>query len=87
MEYAAVRILGDWWELATCQAAAPDLFLPISAGGGAENEVPRVQVVTQRYQIRAKCRIDTLATRQMPGIWGGLTEIKRLPLFAPAPAR
>jgi WhiB family redox-sensing transcriptional regulator len=64
---------GDWWGLAACQAAQPDLFIPFSAEGLAENDVARVRAVCPQYWVRAKCLDYALVTRQVPGIWGGRT--------------
>jgi Transcription factor WhiB len=66
------RIPGDWWVLAACQAAEPDLFFPISAEGRAENDVARTRAVCQRCRVRAKCLDYALATRQVHGIRGVL---------------
>ena len=73
---------GAWWGLAVCQAAEPDLFFPIPAEGLAENDAARARAVCEQYRVRAKCLDYALATRQVPGIWGGLTETERQPLFA-----
>jgi WhiB family redox-sensing transcriptional regulator len=78
---------GDWWGLAACQTAEPDLFFPISATGRAKIDVARAQAVCQHCQVRAKCLDYALATRQVDGIWGGLTEDERRPLFASAAAQ
>lgn len=82
MTNVATTILRDWWELAACQEADPDLFFPISDKGRAEDDVARARAVCQRCQIRAKCLDYAVTTRQAHGIWGGLTEIERQPLFA-----
>jgi WhiB family redox-sensing transcriptional regulator len=82
MKYMATTTLRDWWELAACQAVDPDLFFPISDKGRAEADVARARAVCQRCQIRAKCLDYAVTTRQADGIWGGLTEIERQPLFA-----
>ena len=73
---------GDWWVLAACQTAEPDLFFPISAVGLAENDVARARAVCQQCRVRAKCLDYALATRQADGIWGGLTETERQLLSA-----
>ncbi len=81
-----VRTSGDWWELAACQTAEPDLFFPISTEGLAEIDVARARAVCQRCRIRAQCLEYAIATRQMHGIWGGLTELERRPLLTPGAA-
>lgn len=75
-------IFCDGWELAACQSADPDLFFPISDKGRAEDDVARARAVCQQCTIRAMCLDYAVATRQAHGIWGGLTEIERQPLFA-----
>lgn len=82
MRKVTPRIPGDWWVLAACQAAEPDLFFPTSAEGRAENDVARTRAVCQRCRVRAKCLDYALATRQVHGIRGGLTETQRQLLFA-----
>ena len=79
-------IPGDWWGLAACQEAEPDLFFPISAKGRAEIDVARARAVCQRCPVQIRCLDYSLATRQVHGIWGSLTEIERQPLFASAAA-
>ncbi len=83
----AVRIPGDWWGLAACQTAEPDLFFPVSAKGHAEYDVARARAVCHRCRVRSECLDYAVSTRQVHGIWGGLTEIERQPLFAPAARR
>jgi WhiB family transcriptional regulator, redox-sensing transcriptional regulator len=78
---------GDWWEFAACQTTDPDLFFPISATGRAKIDVARARAVCQHCQVRARCLDYALATRQVHGIWGGLTEDERRPLFTSAAAQ
>lgn len=82
MKNVAVMIPGDWWELAACQTAEPDWFFPISGKGLAEADIARARAVCQQCQVRAKCLDYAVATRQVHGIWGGLTETERQPLSA-----
>jgi WhiB family redox-sensing transcriptional regulator len=82
----SVIIPGDWWRLAACQKAEPDLSFPISATGRAKADVARARAVCQHCRVRPKCLDYALTTRQADGIWGGLTEDERRPLFVPAAA-
>jgi WhiB family transcriptional regulator, redox-sensing transcriptional regulator len=67
---------GKWWQLAACRSADPDLFFPISSTGRS---------LEQAAEARAICALPGPArvsrslrgTRQVHGIWGGLTEEER----------
>jgi WhiB family redox-sensing transcriptional regulator len=69
---------GDqWWNLAACQTAEPDLFFPISSQGRSETDVARARAVCRSCPVRPPCLSYALASRQQHGIWGGLTEHER----------
>ena len=70
--------LAEWWSLAACQYADPDLFFPISAigprpGAGRPGRRPCAPA--------ARCGATAFVTRWPPGplqgVWGGMNEEER----------
>lgn len=72
---------GDWWQLADCQSADPDLFFPISSVGMALSDLERAKAVCRSCQVRLNCLEYALQTRQMHGVWGGKSEDERRALL------
>jgi len=75
MAYSATY--GDWWDLAACQQADPELFFPVSATGSARADIARAKAVCATCRIRQQCLDYALDTRQAHGVWGGRTEEER----------
>jgi WhiB family redox-sensing transcriptional regulator len=69
--------LAEWWSLAACQSADPDLFFPISASGPARVQVERAKAVCAGCPVRTDCLGYALAAGPLQGVWGGLTEEER----------
>jgi WhiB family redox-sensing transcriptional regulator len=69
--------LAEWWTLAACQSADPDLFFPISAAGPARVQVERAKAVCTGCPVRGDCLRYALAAGPLQGVWGGLTEEER----------
>jgi len=69
--------LAEWWTLAACQAADPDLFFPISGAGPARVQVDRAKAVCAGCPVRSDCLRYALAAGPLQGVWGGLTEEER----------
>jgi WhiB family transcriptional regulator, redox-sensing transcriptional regulator len=69
--------LAEWWTLAACQSADPDLFFPISASGPARTQVERAKAVCAGCPVRSDCLRYALAAGPLQGVWGGLTEEER----------
>ena len=74
--------LGDWWSLAACRAADPELFFPVSGVGHGASEVSRAKAICARCAIRQRCLDYAVATRQHDGIWGGTSEAERRQIVA-----
>ena len=74
--------LGDWWSLAACRAADPELFFPVAAVGHGASEVSRAKAICARCTIRRRCLEYALETRQPDGIWGGASEAERRQIVA-----
>jgi WhiB family transcriptional regulator, redox-sensing transcriptional regulator len=67
----------DWWVLAACRSADPDLFFPISDKGPAQLQIARAKVICARCRVRVQCLDFAMRTEQVNGIWGGMTEHER----------
>jgi WhiB family transcriptional regulator, redox-sensing transcriptional regulator len=68
---------GDWWRLAACKSAPPELFFPISASGAGERDAAQARQICSSCRVRSECLAYALETRQVHGIWGGTTEDER----------
>ena len=69
--------LAEWWSLAACQSADPDLFFPISGSGPALGQAARAKAVCTACPVRCDCLRYALAAGPLQGVWGGLTEDER----------
>jgi WhiB family redox-sensing transcriptional regulator len=69
--------VAEWWSLAACQSADPDLFFPISGSGPALGQVTRAKAVCAACPVRSDCLRYALAAGPLQGVWGGLTEDER----------
>ena len=70
-------IEGSWWMRAACQSADPDLFFPVSSTGKSLEQAAEAKAVCGRCLVRRQCLAFALQTRQMHGVWGGMTEEER----------
>ncbi len=77
---AAVEEHRDWWRLAACQEADPELFFPVAAQGPALDDIAAAKALCAACPVRRQCLAFALATSQLHGVWGGTTEDERLPL-------
>ena len=69
--------VAEWWPLAACQSADPDLFFPISETGPALGQVARAKAVCTACAVRLDCLSYALTAGPLQGVWGGLTEEER----------
>jgi WhiB family redox-sensing transcriptional regulator len=76
---AAAEDRRDWWRLAACREADPELFFPVTAQGPAQDEIAQAKALCAGCQVRRECLQFALATSQRHGVWGGTTEAERLP--------
>jgi WhiB family transcriptional regulator, redox-sensing transcriptional regulator len=67
----------QWKSMAACGSAEPDLFFPISAATSNQLQVSEAKIVCARCLVRRECLDFAIQTRQMHGIWGGMTEEER----------
>jgi WhiB family redox-sensing transcriptional regulator len=67
----------DWWRLAACRDAEPELFFPISARPVLHSAIKHAKLICARCPVQSECLDYALANRQEQGIWGGLTDEER----------
>jgi WhiB family redox-sensing transcriptional regulator len=77
MRTTAADHLAEWWTLAACQRADPDIFFPISGSGPARAQLAGAKAVCARCPVQRECLRYALATGPVQGIWGGMTEEER----------
>jgi WhiB family transcriptional regulator, redox-sensing transcriptional regulator len=69
--------LAEWWTLAACQSADPELFFPISHSGPASAQIQRAKAVCARCVVADDCLRYALAADPLQGVWGGMSEEER----------
>jgi WhiB family transcriptional regulator, redox-sensing transcriptional regulator len=67
----------DWRLRSACQSVDPELFFPVSFAGRSLEQVAEAKAVCARCVVQRQCLAFAMQTRQMYGIWGGLTEEER----------
>jgi len=67
----------DWRSVAACRSADPDLFFPVSSSGKALEQVAEAKAICVKCQVQRECLAFALSTRQIHGVWGGLSEQDR----------
>ena len=72
----------DWRSGAACRFADPELFFPISDSGQSLEQVREAKAVCADCEVRRQCLAFAMRTRQVHGIWGGMTEQERHPVAA-----
>jgi WhiB family transcriptional regulator, redox-sensing transcriptional regulator len=68
---------GQWRSDAACRFSDPEMFFPISDSGPAQQEIAKAKAVCATCQVWRECLGFALRTRQIHGIWGGMTEYER----------
>ena len=69
-----------WRMAAACVSADPDLFFPVSAFCNNLQQVSEAKAVCSCCLVRCECLSYAIRTRQLHGIWGGMTEEEHHPL-------
>jgi WhiB family transcriptional regulator, redox-sensing transcriptional regulator len=72
----------SWWDRAACQRVDPELFFPVSQFGPARTQAARAKAVCAACSVRQMCLDYAMATHQVHGVWGGLSEDERHALRA-----
>jgi WhiB family transcriptional regulator, redox-sensing transcriptional regulator len=83
-------IVHDTWQMkAACRGREADLFYPPSLPERRDERDEREQrakAICTTCSVRRACLDHALRIREQHGIWGGLTEAERRPLFDDAAA-
>jgi len=74
---AGLEAWENWRAAAACRSADPDLFFPVSDYGKGLDQVAAAKAICTGCRVRRQCLAFALRTRQVHGIWGGLTERER----------
>jgi len=69
--------LAEWWSLAACRSADPELFFPISHSGPAATQIRRAKAVCAQCVVQPDCLRYALAADPVHGVWGGMSEEER----------
>jgi WhiB family redox-sensing transcriptional regulator len=69
--------LAEWWSLAACRSADPDLFFPIVTSGPAQAQIRRAKAVCARCVVQPDCLRYAQAAGPVHGVWGGTSEEER----------
>lgn len=72
----------NWRSLAACRSADPDLFFPISSSGRSIAQAAEAKAICAGCPVRRECLAFALRTHQGHGVWGGLSEQERYPLWS-----
>jgi WhiB family transcriptional regulator, redox-sensing transcriptional regulator len=67
----------NWRAAAACRSVDPDLFFPVSDFGKGLDQAAEAKGICAACTVRRQCLAFALRTRQVHGIWGGLTERER----------
>jgi hypothetical protein len=76
-----------WRDLGACIGQDPDLFAPDGTTGRWARVVAEAKAICRRCPVAEQCLAWALDTRQMHGIYGGLTEDERWNLLRQQGAR
>ncbi|MEV4948896.1 WhiB family transcriptional regulator [Streptomyces sp. NPDC053755] len=68
----------SWRASAACTNVDPDLFFPVGTGAPALIQAEEAKEVCRRCPVRRECLEWAMDdSRQVTGVWGGLTEDER----------
>ena len=67
----------DWRQLAACRHADPELFFPVSPSGPSLDQITQAKAICAGCPVRQQCLAFALDTRQVHGVWGGMSEEER----------
>ena len=76
-----------WRSIAACRQAEPDLFFPISSSAMNVGQVAAAKEICSGCLVRRECLDFAVQTRQLHGVWGGMTEEERVPVISAAARR
>jgi len=69
----------EWQRFATCRTSDTSIFYSHDGerGQARAHRVQAAKAICRRCPVLMQCRTHALATAEVHGIWGGLTEIER----------
>lgn len=73
---ALTEPLGDWVSEALCSQTDPEAFFPQHRGGTDKTADP-AKAVCALCPVRQECRDYAFASKELWGVWGGVSEIER----------
>ena len=77
LQTAGLPARENWRAAAACRFADPDLFFPVSDFGKSLDQAAEAKAICAGCRVRRQCLAFALRTRQVHGVWGGLTEQER----------
>ena len=77
LRYAQLTGREHWRRAAACRSADPELFFPVPDSGPSLTQAAEAKAICAGCPVRRQCLSFALRTRQVHGIWGGLTERER----------
>jgi len=77
LQTAGLAARENWRAAAACRFTDPDLFFPVSDLGKGLDQTAEAKAICAGCQVSRQCLAFALRTRQVHGIWGGLTERER----------
>jgi WhiB family transcriptional regulator, redox-sensing transcriptional regulator len=80
--FTAPPVDRHWRLLAARRSADPDLFFPISSSGRSMAQAAQAKAICAVRQVWRECLALALRTHQVHGVWGGLSEQERYPLWS-----
>lgn len=70
-----------WRSTAACQFADPEIFFPVSSSDLSLEQETEAKEICARCQVQQECLAFALRTRQVHGVWGGMSEQERYLLW------
>jgi WhiB family redox-sensing transcriptional regulator len=70
-----------WRSAAECRFGDPELFFPVSSSVLCLEQEAEAKEICARCQVQPECLAFALRTRQVHGVWGGMSEQERYLLW------
>jgi WhiB family transcriptional regulator, redox-sensing transcriptional regulator len=81
---SSVRIEIDWQAKSACRGPFHSVFFPPTMGEGRLDKARRegrAKAICSACSVRKDCLDYAVATHEPHGVWGGLNELERRPLW------
>lgn len=82
-----MTLVEEWQSASLCRGNHSHLFFPPSSferKEERERREARAKAICRVCPVLGECREHSLTIREQFGIWGGMTEVERREMFAPA---